>query len=137
STVCSGSGTTIQLSGQTGAVIKWQASTDGGNSWSDIVSSDSSLDTDVLTQTTLFRAIVQSGVCAPATSSVATVTVGEPPVIITGLTNQAVCIGSKVTWSIVTTGSGLTYQWQRNGTNLVEGVDNFLGTTTSTLTNTT
>ncbi|HVM51035.1 MAG TPA: cadherin-like domain-containing protein, partial [Candidatus Acidoferrum sp.] len=33
------------------------------------------------------------------------------------------------------TGTGLTFQWQRDGTNLVEGVDNFTGTMTQVLTN--
>src|SRR5262249_13390127 len=135
SAVCSGTGTTIELTGQSGGIVKWQASTDGGSSWSDIVSTDSSLDSGAVTQTTLFRAIVQSGVCAAATSSVASVTIAVPPAITTDLTNQTVCVGTEVTWSLVAGGSGLSYQWQRDGTNLVEGVGNFIGTTSSTLTN--
>jgi len=53
----------------------------------------------------------------------------------TDITNQAVCVGTKVTWSVVATGNDLTYQWQRDGTNLLEGVGHFFGTTSSTLTN--
>ena len=75
SQVCSGSGTTIDLQGQVGAIVKWQASGDGGSSWSDIPSADNPLSTGNLTQTTAYRALVQSGVCGMATSGVATVTV--------------------------------------------------------------
>ena len=73
--VCSGTGTTVGLSGQIGAIVNWQASTDGGSSWSDIVSTNNPLSTGGLTQTTAFRAVVKSGACGPATSSVATVIV--------------------------------------------------------------
>ena len=52
-----------------------------------------------------------------------------------GHDEQAACAGSEVSWSVAASGAGLTYQWQRDGTNLVEGVDNFTGTTTATLTN--
>jgi hypothetical protein len=62
------------LTGQTGSIVKWQSSTDGNN-WSDIPSTANSLSTGALTQTTEYRAVVQSGVCGPATSSVATVNV--------------------------------------------------------------
>jgi hypothetical protein len=57
------------------------------------------------------------------------------PALTTNPTNQTACAGSPVTWSVAATGTGLTYQWQRNGTNLVEGVGNFTGTTSATLTN--
>jgi hypothetical protein len=72
--VSSGTGTNITLTGQTGSIVKWQSSTDGNN-WSDIPSTANSLSTGALTQTTEYRAVVQSGVCGPATSSVATVNV--------------------------------------------------------------
>jgi autotransporter-associated beta strand protein len=63
------------------------------------------------------------------------VTVNALPAIATDTTNQIACAGSEVTWSVVATGTGLGYQWQRDGTNLLEGVDNFTGTLTATLTN--
>ena len=71
-TVASGTGTNITLTGQTGDIVKWQYSTDGNN-WSDIASTANPLPTGPLMQTTEYRAVVQSGVCAAAASSVATI----------------------------------------------------------------
>jgi hypothetical protein len=72
--VVSGAGTNITLSGQTGSIVKWQSSTDGTN-WSDIASTANPLPTGTLTQRTAYRAVVQSGVCPTAASSVATIDV--------------------------------------------------------------
>ena len=79
---------------------------------------------------------VTDGTTGCANSSSGTVTVSSPLLVITtDTTNQTACAGAAVTWSVVATGTGLSYQWQRDGTNLVEGVDNFTGTVTATLTN--
>ncbi len=72
--ICSGTGTTIALTGQTGNIIQWRSSTDGEN-WSDIASTVNPLPTGTLTQTTEYQAVVQSGACGTANSSVATVNV--------------------------------------------------------------
>ncbi len=76
-TVCgSVNGGTIYLTGDTGTVQGWQFSTDGGNNWMTLSNTTDSLVYTNLTQTTLYRAIVLSGVCAPAQySSVDTITV--------------------------------------------------------------
>ena len=41
--------------------------------------------------------------------------------------------GTSITFTIETTGSDLTYQWQKNGRNLTDGT-NYSGTTTASLT---
>ena len=41
--------------------------------------------------------------------------------------------GTNITFTIETTGSDLTYQWQKNGRNLIDGT-NYSGTTTDSLT---
>jgi hypothetical protein len=81
-TVEYGGGTNITLTGQSGSIVKWQASTNGTHWW-DIVSTANPLATGDLTQTTQYRAVVQSGVCPAAASSVATVNVTQfvPPVV--------------------------------------------------------
>ncbi len=74
SSIYSGGNTTINLSGEVGTLLKWQSSADGNN-WSDIASTANPLPTGTLTQTTEYQAVVQSGVCGTANSSVATVNV--------------------------------------------------------------
>src|SRR4029078_5791765 len=62
---------TLTLSGQTGSVIRWELSVNGGNSWSTISPSNTttSLAYSNLTTSTVYRAVVQSGVCGTANSS--------------------------------------------------------------------
>ena len=72
--IYSGGSTTIMLSGQIGAIVKWQASADG-TTWSEILSTANPLPTGTLTQTNEYRAVVQSGICSTETLSVATVNV--------------------------------------------------------------
>ncbi len=95
-TVCTGNNTTpLTLSGQVGTIQKWQSSPDG-STWTDIAHTSATLTVTDLTETALYRALVQSGVCAPAYSETATVTV-EPAS--TGGTldgSLTICTGSDV-----------------------------------------
>lgn len=83
-TVCSGSNSgNIILTGHTGS-IQWQYSTNGGSSWTNTGNSNDTLSYLNLvspsgTTTYLYHAIVQSGTCAPATSSTVAVTVTPSP----------------------------------------------------------
>jgi len=75
-TVCSGSNSTLlTLSGHIGSVTKWQYSTNGGGSWSDIANTSSTYTATNLTVTTIYRAVVTSGVCSSANSGTAIVTI--------------------------------------------------------------
>jgi autotransporter-associated beta strand protein len=85
--------------------------------------------------TTTYTCTVTDGTTGCANSGSGTVTVNPLPTLITDTTNQTACAGSEVTWSVEASGAGLTYQWQRDGTNLLETVSNFTGTTNATLTN--
>ena len=79
SPVCSGNGTSITLTGNTGD-IQWQSSLDN-IAWNNINGEiASTLATGTLSAVNYYRAIVTSGVCASATSSVATVNVDAIPV---------------------------------------------------------
>ncbi|HEY2951665.1 MAG TPA: immunoglobulin domain-containing protein, partial [Verrucomicrobiae bacterium] len=60
-------------------------------------------------------------------SDAATLTVQAPPTITQQPQTQAAAVGANVTFTVVASGGGLTYQWRFNGTNLV-------GQTNSTLT---
>ena len=85
--------------------------------------------------TTIYSVTVTDGTTGCVNSGSGTVTVSDTLAITTDTTNQTTCAGSEVTWYVAASGGGLTYQWQRDGTNLLDGVDNFTGTTTDTLTN--
>ncbi|MBE0636937.1 MAG: HYR domain-containing protein, partial [Bacteroidales bacterium] len=77
SVVCSGVSQELTLSGQVGVILKWQLSIDG-ESWDDVFYTGEIYSATV-TQTTHFRAVVQSGVCDPVNSASATVTVDTNP----------------------------------------------------------
>ena len=138
SPVCSGSGTTISLSGQTGAIQKWQYSTNGTD-WTDINSTDNPLSTGNLTQTTQFRAVVKSGICDAANSSAATVTVN--PTTVGGSTaagTSPVCSGSGTTILLSGhTGAIQKWQYSTNGTDWTDIVSTANPINTGNLTQTT
>ena len=74
-TVCSGSSGTLTLSGHTGLILYWEYSTDNGLSWTSIANTTTTQNYTSITTTTTYRAIVRSGVCNPAPSVTATITV--------------------------------------------------------------
>jgi hypothetical protein len=124
-TVCAGSSAT--LTATTSASSPTYSWSPGGATTASITVSPAS--------TTTYTVTVTDGTTSCANSGSGTVTVNPLPAVTMDTTNQTACAGSPVTWSVVASGTGLSYQWQRDGTNLVEGVDNFTGTTTGTLTN--
>ena len=87
--ICTGSPSgQLTLSGQTGTVVKWQSSVDSGATWADIVNTATTYTSGALTQTTQFRAVVQSGACAAANSAATTVSVD--PVSVGGVLTAGV-----------------------------------------------
>jgi hypothetical protein len=73
-----------------------------------------------------------AGSC-PAVTDEMVVTVNQPAAITTQPVSQTTCSGSTVTLSVAATGTGLTYQWKKASTLLVDGV-NISGANTPTLT---
>ena len=92
-TVCSGSNSgVLTLSGYTGNIIRWEASTDGGLTWPTSYAVNTNTYTfSNLTQTTTFRAVVQSGSCSIEYSNAITVTVSPLTVPGTLGNNATVC----------------------------------------------
>jgi hypothetical protein len=111
-TVCSGTnGATLTLSGYTGTILRWESSTNGGSSWSAIANTTTTQTYINLTQTTIYRAVLQNGVCALVYSGTATITVNPLPSIVPAATAANVCFsaGSQT--------SSLNYSSALNGAN--------------------
>ncbi len=119
--VCSGSNTgTLTLSGNTGNIIRWESSTDGGTTWpTSYAVNTSSFTFNNLTQTTTYRAVVQSGNCNPAYTNEITITVN--PVTVPGIlsSDATVCATGNSGSLNLNTYTGSILQWEfsiNNGT---------------------
>jgi hypothetical protein len=140
-TICSGSSpANITLSGNTGNVVKWQRSTvnDFSSAVTDIPVASNTLNgaTNIgnLTITTYFRAVVKSGSCPEANSTVVTVTVDPASVGGTVGTSQSICIGNTPADITLTGNTGSVVKWQRSTTSNFSGGVTDMANTTSTLT---
>lgn len=111
-TVCSTTNTVVlTLTNNTGNVIKWQSSTTTAFSDpTDINASGglTSLTVTNLSQTTNYRAVVQSGVSASAVSGSAVITLQTTPVTLTISNSQTICAGQPVS---LTVAGANTYAW--------------------------
>ena len=77
---------------------------------------------------------VVSGICSPsATSSAAALTVNTAPAITGQPAAQTLCVGGNASYAVTATGTALTYQWQKNGSNIGNG-GTISGATSPTLT---
>ena len=135
-TVCSGSNTTeLTLSGHTGNVVKWQKSTDNWLTPVDVANTTTTLVATNLIATTKYRAVVQSGVCASANSSDATIAVD--PVSVGGSIagGTTVCSGSNTTELTLSGHTGNVVKWQKSTDNWLTPVDVANTTTTLVATN--
>jgi hypothetical protein len=127
SEVCSGSSTTLTLSGYVG-VIKWYKSVNYGSlgasaTWTVASGTLPTLSTGVLTTTTWYKAAISSGVCSAATSNIVVVNV-SPKVVIKTITGASpVCFGANSKTLTLTAGSVGSIQWQSASTNSTNELD--------------
>lgn len=130
-TVCTGSnGATLTLAGHTGSITKWQQNVNGGG-WSDIANTTTTQAYANITQTTQWRAVVQSGVCAAANSADVTITVDEESVGGSITTAASVCNGDHGPTTLTLAGhTGTITKWQYSTDNWVTPNDIVNGTTT-------
>lgn len=134
--ICAGQSTTFSVTAVGATSYQWKKNgtdlTDGGNISGAITSSlliTGTTATDAATYTVLV-----TGACAPTKLSAdAALTVNALAVISTQPVAQTVCSGATVTFSVVATGADITYQWQRNNVNVVNG-GSISGATTDHLT---
>ncbi len=114
-TVCSGIHvTTLILTGTTGSIVKWQASTsaDFSTGVTDIASTNDSLTISNLSTTTYYRVIVQNGICPADTSNSISIIVNQPAVAGLLAGGTTVCSGNNVTTLTLTGTTGNILQWQ-------------------------
>ncbi|HAS44242.1 MAG TPA: hypothetical protein DCS93_27435 [Microscillaceae bacterium] len=109
--VCAGSSGSLTLSGHSGAVTKWQSSTDGIN-WTDIANTSTVLNYTNVSTHTFYRAIVQSGVCGVAPSNYAVINIASPTAAVSG-GDQTRCGAGSVTL-IATGATEGNYRWYQS-----------------------
>ncbi len=113
--ICLGSSTgTLTLSGHTGSVVKWQVSTDGGTSWTDIANTSATYSVvPASTGTYLYRAVVQSGVCTVENSAATTVVVSAVTVAGSVSGGSTICLGSSTGTLTLSGHTGTVVKWQK------------------------
>lgn len=113
-TVCQGvNAGTLTLSGQTGAVQRWESSANGIN-WASIGNAGSlTQNYNNLNSTTYYRAIVKNGACAIDSSTYATISVTPIPYLTSSL-STGVCTGSIFSYFPASTVAGSTFTWTRD-----------------------
>ncbi len=112
-TVCYGINSgSITLSGQTGNVIRWESSTNGGSTWSSISNTTTTLSYSNITQSTIYRAVVQSGVCSIANSGTVTIFVNATSVGGTVSGSTTVCSGTNSGTLTLSGNTGAIVRWE-------------------------
>lgn len=132
---CGSSGTgTLNLTGNTGNVLKWQNSTNSGTTWIDIPNTTTSLAYSNITQNTLYRAIIQNSTfCSKDTSSIASFTIN--PLTVSGslssATSNTVCYFTNTNTLTLNGSVGNVLNWLSSTNNGVNW--NTISNTTNTL----
>ncbi|WP_162126242.1 Ig-like domain-containing protein [Flavobacterium phycosphaerae] len=141
-TICSGSASgLLTLSGNTGTVVRWEYAVSPFSSWTTIANTSTTYTSGTLTQTTKFRAVVQSGVCSEANSADTTVTVDPTSVGGTVASAQSICYGTEPADLTLSGNTGTVVKWQSSSdagfsspTDIAETSTTLNGTTIGALT---
>ena len=132
-TVCSGSNSgTVDLASYVGTVLNWETSTDNFASViNTVANTTATMAFTNMTATTYYRVKVQSGVCPPVYSPIATVNV--TPVSVGGTLNSStsICSGSSGPVLSLTMNTGSIVRWEYSTDGFVADI-NFITNTNST-----
>ena len=117
-TVCAGEAISLSVAATgTGLTYQWQkggVDIQGANSATYSVATSTAADAGTYT-------VLIGGTCTPSvTSANAVVVVNTAPSVTTQPTaSTTVCVGAAVTLSVAATGTGLTYQWKKDGVDIL------------------
>ena len=114
--VTSGSAASFSVVASGTATLTFQWKKDG-SSISGATSSTYSISSTSTSDAGSYTVVVTNS-AGSATSNAATLTVTPAPVILSGPANVSVTVGNGATFSVVSTGTALTYQWRKNGVNI-------------------
>ncbi|MBI5219648.1 MAG: PKD domain-containing protein [Bacteroidia bacterium] len=112
-TICSGTSTSITLTGYTGN-IQWQFSANGSTGWANIPgATGSTYNTSNLINNIYYRAVVSLGTCPNHSSNIVLITINQAPVAGTvSVSADTICGSGSV--DLTLTGSNGTIQWQES-----------------------
>jgi hypothetical protein len=136
-TLCAGSAASMSVTATgTSLTYQWKKGasnlTDGGTITGSLTSS-LNISSVVAGDAANYTVVVSSTCGTPVTSAVSALTVNTPVSITSQpAATQTLCTGNAAAFSLTATGSGLTYQWQKGGSNVSNG-GTISGATTSSL----
>lgn len=114
-TVCAGSNATFSVTSAAAISYQWQVNT--GSGFTNINGATlSSFTANAVTAAQnghTYRVLV-NGQCGQTTSGTALLTVQTAPSISVHPASQTLCVGTNATFNVTASGTGITYQWQRN-----------------------
>ncbi|GIV55043.1 MAG: hypothetical protein KatS3mg039_1561 [Candidatus Kapaibacterium sp.] len=124
--LCAGGSVTLQWTSYGISSVVVALSSDGGNSFTTVgtlTSQDGQNSSNFTLPSSLspgnqYRIRLTDAADNTISSTTQNLTVASPPSITAHPQNAAVCEGATVNFSVTATGSNLSYQWRRNGTNL-------------------
>jgi len=104
--------TSLYLNGYVGSVLDWQLSTDGGNNFNTIVSTEDTLEYTEIGTSFQFFTIVQNGSCPQDSSNIVTISFvpGSDAGIISGI--DTLCVGQTSVELTVNGNNGTLNMWQ-------------------------
>jgi gliding motility-associated-like protein len=110
----------LNLNGYTGSILHWESSTDSGANWLTINNNSNTQTYTNLTSTTLYRAVIQNGVCNMVNSNFATITVSSVSIPGTLVSNATVCANNNNGLLLLSGYTGSILNWEssiNNGLN--------------------
>jgi hypothetical protein len=117
-TVCATYNTgTLELTGFTGLIIRWEASANNGKSWDVVSNSTTSYTYTNITATSWFRVLVQSGACSADYSDTLIVSVDPATVSGTLAGDATICAGSNSGKLTLSGNTGGIVHWETSTDN--------------------